>query len=268
MSLYTDSKTLTISDLQAMKRNREKIACLTVYDASFSAVLDQCGIEILLVGDSLGMVIQGHANTLPVTVDDMVYHSRIVASARKRAFMITDMPFASYATPEQAVQTAARLTQAGAAQMVKLEGAKPDIIAFMVEQGFSVCGHLGLLPQHINRVGNFKVQGRELSEAQRILDDAKKIEQAGAGLLILECVPAELAAEICRQSTIPVIGIGAGSACDGQVLVLYDILGLNRGAPSKFAKNFLAGADGIADAVKRYYLAVKSGEYPDSEHCY
>jgi 3-methyl-2-oxobutanoate hydroxymethyltransferase len=269
MSLYADTpKILTISNLTAMKRSGEKISCLTAYDASFSALLDHAGIDVLLVGDSLGMVIQGHDSTLPVTVDDMVYHSRIVAAARKRAFIMTDMPFASYATGEQAVRCAARLMQAGAAQMVKLEGAKIDVIAFLVAQGIPVCGHLGLLPQSVNRIGEYKVQGREKEQAQIIIDEALKIEQAGAGLLVLECVPAALAAEISSRLAIPVIGIGAGAACDGQVLVLYDILGLGFGNRPRFSKNFMADADSIEDAVRRYHSAVKSVQYPGPEHCY
>jgi 3-methyl-2-oxobutanoate hydroxymethyltransferase len=251
MTLYADTpKTLTISDLAAMKQAGEKISCLTAYDASFSALLDQAGIDVILVGDSLGMVIQGHNTTLPVTVDDMVYHSRSVAAARKRAFLITDLPFASYATPEQALQNAARLMQAGAAQMVKLEGAKIDVIGFLVEQGIPVCGHLGLLPQSVNRIGGYKVQGKDAPQAQRMIEDALKIQQAGAGLLLLECVPAQLAAEITGRLDIPVIGIGAGVNCDAQVLVLYDMLDISIGKRPRFSKNFMAGASGIADAVR------------------
>jgi|APLak6261673822_1056097.scaffolds.fasta_scaffold01956_6 3-methyl-2-oxobutanoate hydroxymethyltransferase len=269
MSLYADTpKNLTISDLAAMKSAGEKISCLTAYDASFSALLDQAGIDVILTGDSLGMVIQGHNSTLPVTVDDMVYHSRSVAAARKRAFVIADLPFASYATPEQALANAARLMQAGGAQMVKLEGAKIDVIGFLVEQGIPVCGHLGLLPQSVNRIGGYKVQGRDALQAQLMIEDAQKIEQAGAGLLVLECVPAQLAAEITVRLNIPVIGIGAGAACDGQVLVLYDMLDVGTGNRPRFSKNFMAGADGIADAVRRYHQAVKSIQFPGPEHSY
>lgn len=269
MSLYADApKTLTISDLAAMKQSGEKISCLTAYDASFSALLDCAGIDAILVGDSLGMVIQGHNTTLPVTIDDMVYHSRCVAGARKRAFVIADLPFASYATPEQALSNAARLMQVGAAQMVKLEGAKTDVIAFLVEQGIPVCGHLGLLPQSVNRLGGYKVQGRDVVQAEAIIADALKIEQAGAGLLVLECVPASLAAEISTRLSIPVIGIGAGADCDGQVLVLYDMLDISVGNRPRFSKNFMAGADGIADAVVRYHQAVKAVHFPGPEHSY
>lgn len=269
MTLYSDApKTLSVSDLMAMKQAGEKITCLTAYDASFSALLDQAGIDIILIGDSLGMVIQGHTSTIPVSIEDMVYHSRCVSHARKRAFVIADLPFASYATPEQALQNAALLMQTGGAQMVKLEGAKIDVIRFLGEQGIPVCGHLGLLPQSVNRLGGYKVQGREQTQAQKILEDAVAIQDAGAGLLILECIPAMLAAEITQNLTIPVIGIGAGASCDGQVLVLYDMLNIGTGNRPRFSKNFMAEADSIADAIKAYHQAVKSGAFPSLEHCY
>ncbi len=269
MTLYADTpKTLSITDLTSMKQAGEKISCLTAYDASFSALLDQAGIDVILVGDSLGMVIQGHASTLPVTIENMAYHTRCVSSARKRAFVIADLPFASYATPRQALKNAARLMQAGAAQMVKLEGRKFEVTDFLVQQGIPVCGHLGLLPQSVNRIGGYKVQGRAPGQAQKILEDAIAIEQAGAGLLILECIPAMLAAEITQQLSIPTIGIGAGAACDGQVLVLYDMLNISVGNRPRFSKNFMADAQDITDAVKRYHQAVKAVEFPTAEHCY
>ncbi|WP_445367630.1 3-methyl-2-oxobutanoate hydroxymethyltransferase [Methylomonas sp. BW4-1] len=269
MNLYADAlKALTISDLAAMKRAGEKISCLTAYDASFGALLDRAGIDVLLIGDSLGMVIQGHGSTLPVTLNDMVYHSRSVAMARKRAFVVTDLPFASYATPEQALPNAASLMQAGGAQMVKLEGAKLDVIRFLVDQGIPVCGHLGLLPQSVNRLGGYKVQGREEQQAKQILADAEKIEQAGASLLVLECVPARLAAEISQRLSIPTIGIGAGVDCDGQVLVLYDMLNISTGKRPRFSKDFMADASSIEEAVRRYHQAVKSAQFPASEHSY
>lgn len=269
MTLYADSpKALSITDLRAMKQAGEKIASLTAYDASFSALLDLAGIDVILVGDSLGMVVQGHSSTLPVTTHDMVYHSRCVTCARKRAFVVADMPFASYAAPQQALNNAAQLMQAGGAQMVKLEGAKIDVIEFLVEQGIPVCGHLGLLPQSVNRIGGYKVQGRESTQAQKILEDALAIEHAGAGLLVLECVPALLAAEITKNLTIPVIGIGAGLACDGQVLVLYDMLNITAGNRPRFSKNFMAEADSIEDAIRRYHHAVKSNQFPATEHTY
>jgi 3-methyl-2-oxobutanoate hydroxymethyltransferase len=269
MNLYADTrKSLTITDLFMMKQSGEKIACLTAYDASFSTLLDDVGIDVLLVGDSLGMVIQGHDTTLPVTVNDMLYHCRHVAAARKRAFVIADLPFASYATPQQALQTASRLMQEGGAQMVKLEGARTDSIAFLVAQGIPVCGHLGLLPQSVNCLGGYKVQGRDTGQAAAILADALKVEQAGAGLLVLECVPAALAAEISSQLLIPVIGIGAGVDCNGQVLVLYDMLNISTGKRPRFSKNFMSGAESIEDAIYRYHQAVKTLQFPDSEHSY
>lgn len=269
MTLYADTvKTLTISNLLAMKQAGEKISCLTAYDASFAAMLDQVGIELILVGDSLGMVIQGHDSTLPVTIQDMAYHTRCVTAARTRAFVIADMPFASYASPEQALANAALLMQTGGAQMVKLEGAKTAAIKFLVEQGIPVCGHLGLLPQSVNRIGGYKVQGREPAQAQKILEDALAIEQAGASLLVLECVPALLAAEITQNLLIPVIGIGAGAACDGQVLVVYDMLNIGVGNRPRFSKNFMAEADSIEAAVRRFHEAVKTGQFPAAEHTY
>ncbi|WP_446808961.1 3-methyl-2-oxobutanoate hydroxymethyltransferase [Methylomonas sp. 2BW1-5-20] len=269
MTLYADSlKALTVNELAAMKRAGEKISCLTAYDASFSALLDRVGIDVLLIGDSLGMVVQGHDSTLPVTVDDMVYHSRSVAMARKRAFVVTDLPFASYATPVQALGNAARLMQNGAAQMVKLEGGKVEVIQFLVEQGIPVCGHLGLLPQSVNRLGGYKVQGREERQARQIVEDAEKVQNAGASLLVLECVPAGLAAEISRRLRIPVIGIGAGVDCDGQVLVLYDMLNISTGKRPRFSKDFMVDAESIEDAVRRYHQAVKSAQFPAPEHSY
>ncbi len=269
MSLYADNlKPLSVTDLTAMKQSGEKISCLTAYDASFSALLDRTGIDLLLVGDSLGMVIQGHDSTVPVSVDDMVYHCRCVTSARQRAFVVADLPFASYATPQQALCNAARLMQSGGAQMIKLEGAKFDVIGFLSEQGIPVCAHLGLLPQSVNRLGGYKVQGREPRQAQRILEDAVSAEQAGASLLLLECVPASLATEISHQLDIPVIGIGAGPDCDGQVLVLYDMLDIGSGHRPRFSRNFMSGAASIEDAVRRYHQAVKQGQFPAAEHCY
>ncbi len=269
MSLYADThKTLTITDLTTLKQAGEKISCLTAYDASFAAVIDQAGIELILVGDSLGMVIQGHDSTLPVTIEDMVYHTRSVSSASKRALVFADLPFASYATPPQALHNATRLMQQGGARMVKLEGAKLEVISFLVAQGIPVCGHLGLLPQSVHRLGGYKVQGRSQPQAQAIIDDALNIQQAGAGLLVLECVPAELAAQIAQRLDIPVIGIGAGPACDGQVLVLYDMLNISIGNRPRFSKNFMTETHSIADAIARYHQAVKAVTFPGPEHCY
>jgi 3-methyl-2-oxobutanoate hydroxymethyltransferase len=214
------------------------------------------------------MVIQGHNSTIPVTIDDMVYHSRCVSSASKRALVIADLPFASYANPQQALANAARLMQQGGVQMVKLEGARLDSISHLVAQGIPVCGHLGLLPQSVNTLGGYKVQGREASQAQNIVDDALKIEQAGASLLVLECVPASLAKQISQQLTIPVIAIGAGVDCDGQVLVLYDMLNISIGNRPRFSKNFMANANSIEQALSDYHHAVKNASFPASEHSY
>lgn len=263
-----NKKSLSILDLQAMKKKGEKIACLTAYDASFSAVLDQAGIDLILVGDSLGMVIQGKDTTIPVTVDEIVYHTQCVTQAKPGAFIVADLPFMSYSTPETAAQNAARLMQQGLAQMVKFEGTKPEIISFLVEQGIPVCGHLGLLPQSINQLGGYRVQGKEKSTADKILSDALKLEQAGASLLVLECVPAVLAKEISSQLNIPVIGIGAGVDCDGQVLVLYDMLDIGVSHRPRFSKNYLQNAVSVTEAVSHYIEEVKQQRFPSSEHTY
>jgi len=267
MPTHILDKPLSINDLAAMKRRGEKISCLTAYDASFSAWIDQAGIDVLLVGDSLGMCIQGHGTTLPVTVADMVYHTRCVARARRRAWVIADMPFMSCFSKRAAAENAAQLLQEGGAQMVKLEGAKVDIIGFLAGQGVPVCGHLGLLPQFVNQLGGYGVQGRMAQDAERIMADALRLQQAGARLLVLECVPAELAGDISKALAIPVIGIGAGLDCDGQVLVSYDLLGMS-GAPPRFVKNFLADARSIPDAFLAYHQAVKQRQFPGKEHSY
>lgn len=267
MSQLVD-KPLSINDISAMKRKGEKITCLTAYDASFSAVIDKVGIDILLVGDSLGMVVQGHSTTVPVSIEDMVYHTRCVSRTRKRAYLIADMPFMTYSSPEIAAHSAAQLLQVGGAQMVKLEGAKIDCVHFLVEQGIPVCGHLGLLPQSINQLGAYNVQGKQPDAAQKIRADARQLQQAGASLLILECVPAELAKEISSELTIPVIGIGAGVDCDGQVLVLYDMLNIGVNKRPRFSKNFMSGNEGIEEAVKAYHQAVKNAEFPSVEHSF
>lgn len=251
-----------------MKQRGEKISCLTAYDASFSAVLDKVGIDILLVGDSLGMVIQGQSTTVPVSIENMVYHAACVVRGRQRAFVIADMPFMSYSSKNQAAENAARLMQTGGVQMIKLEGSKIDLVEFLSENGVPVCGHLGLLPQSINRLGGYKIQGRERSEADRMIADACRLENAGAALLVLECVPAILAEEITRQLTIPVIGIGAGADCDGQVLVLYDILNIGIAKRPRFSKNFMQDASSIETAIKNFHEAVKQGLFPDEEHSF
>ncbi len=271
MVLYAENKTtsaLSILDLFAMKQVGEKISCLTAYDASFSQLIDQAGIDIMLVGDSLGMVIQGKKTTIPVSVDDMVYHTKCVASARKRAFVIADLPFLSYGTPEMAMKNVAKLMQSAGAQMVKLEGAHLNIIECLVRFGVPVCAHLGLLPQSINQLGRYKVQGKTTQDAEKIADEAKRVEQAGASLLILECVPASLAEQISKNLSIPVIGIGAGVGCDGQVLVLYDMLGISLGKRPKFSQDFLKTADDIPSAIQQYHQAVKQLTFPTAQHSY
>ncbi len=261
-------KPLSINDIWAMKRSGEKITCLTAYDASFAAVIDKAGIDIILVGDSLGMVVQGHSTTIPVTIEQMVYHAQCVSRARKRAYLIADMPFMTYSNPDIAAKNAAQLLQEGGAQMVKLEGAKVDCIRFLVEQGIPVCGHLGLLPQSIHQLGAYGVQGKLPEAAQKIRDDARLLQEAGAGMLVLECVPAALAKAISTELTIPVIGIGAGVDCDGQVLVLYDMLGIGVSKRPRFSKNFMAGNEGIEEAIKAYHQAVKNAEFPGLEHSF
>jgi 3-methyl-2-oxobutanoate hydroxymethyltransferase len=262
------SKPLTINDLRGMKKAGEKISCLTAYDAGFAALIDRVGIDVQLVGDSLGMVVQGHGTTVPVTLDEMVYHCRCVNRGRQRAFLIADLPFMTYSTPEDAAKNAALLMQQGGAQMVKLEGAHLDCIRFMVAQGIPVCGHLGLQPQSVNQLGGYWVQGKEARQAEQIRAEALQIEEAGAGLLVLECIPASLAQQISADLSIPVIGIGAGASCDGQVLVLYDILDIGVIKRPRFSKNFLEGQGSIEQAIRVFHQAVKSGQFPAAEHSF
>ncbi len=262
------NKPLTHLNLLEMKQRGEKITCLTAYDASFSALIDETGIEVILVGDSLGMVVQGHATTLPVTLDDIIYHTRCVMRSCQRALVIADLPFMTYSTPELAAQSAAQLIQLGGAQLVKFEGARIDIVAFLVKQGIAVCGHLGLLPQFIHQIGGYKVQGKACDSADKLINDALALQKAGVSLLILECVPAELARKISEQLHIPVIGIGAGADCDGQVLVVYDMLGISTGKRPSFSKNFLSETNSIEGAFKIYYNAVKQGDFPTSAHSF
>lgn len=260
--------TVTVPKLAAMKAHGEKIAVLTAYDATFARVLDEAGVDVLLVGDSLGMVVQGQKTTLHASLDEMVYHTRCVARGVSRALLLADLPFMSYSTPELAAQNAARLIREGGAQMVKLEGGRDraETVRFLVAQGMAVCGHLGLLPQSIHQLGSYQVQAREQRAAQALLEDAKALQQAGAALLVLECVPAELAATVSRELDIPTIGIGAGAACDGQVLVLHDLLGLGFGKRPRFVKDFMAEADDIPGAIRAYVEAVRTGRFPGVEH--
>ena len=257
----------TLRSLQAMKGEGERITALTCYDASFARLLDRVGVDVALVGDSLGMVVQGRDSTLAVTLEDMAYHTACVARGLARAFLVADLPFASYqVSPRQAYRSAARLMAAGA-HMVKLEGGAvmAETVAFLVQRGIPVCAHLGLLPQSVHQLGGYRMQGRDEEGARRLLEHARLLEEAGAGLIVLEAVPAALAAEITRTLMIPTIGIGAGADCDGQVLVLYDALGLYA-QPPRFAKNFLAGAADMQAAVAEYVRQVKAGEFPDASH--
>lgn len=255
---------ISVATLAALKARGEPIVCLTCYDASFARLLDQAGVELMLVGDSLGMVLQGHDTTVPVSVDQMVYHTACVARARARALLVADLPFLACATPERAFVNAARLMQEGGAQAVKLEGgaAVLETVRALTEQGVPICGHLGLLPQSVNRLGGYRFQGRDPESAETIRRDAIDLEQAGASLVVLECVPAALAEEIARSVSIPVIGIGAGSRCDGQVLVLHDMLGLNPRRPPRFSRNFLAGRGSVPEALAAYAAAVKARSFP------
>jgi len=271
MSEHTDmTRRVTLNTLREYKRKGEKITCLTAYDASFASILDNNGVDVLLVGDSLGMVVQGHDSTLPVTVDDMVYHCQAVSRGSRRALLMADMPFMGDASPMQALENAARLMKQGGAHIVKLEGGAVmvETIELLSKRGIPVCAHLGLLPQSINKLGAYRVQGRDDETAQRILDDARLLEQAGADVLLLECVPSGLAAQITRNATVPVIGIGAGHSCDGQVLVLYDMLGITPGKRPRFSRDFLEQAGSVPAAIQAYVQAVRTGEFPGPEHCF
>ena len=270
MNNPAQTKPVTVRQLHEMKARGEKIACLTAYDASFASQLDENGVDVILVGDTLGMVIQGEETTLPVTMDDMVYHSRCVARGLNRALLMVDMPFLSDATLDEAVHNAGRLMKQAGASMVKLEGGadQREVVNQLNRRGIPVCSHLGLQPQRVHKLGGYRVQGRDQAIASKMLEDARILEEAGADLLLLECIPAELTAQITEQAGIPVIGIGAGSDCDGQILVLYDILGISRGRIPSFAHNFLRGAGDIGEAVKAYVRAVKSGDFPTSDHAF
>ncbi|MDP3814188.1 3-methyl-2-oxobutanoate hydroxymethyltransferase [Pseudomonas sp.] len=259
---------VTLTTLQSLKQSGEKIAMLTCYDATFAQAACQAGVDVLLVGDSLGMVLQGHDSTLPVSTAEMAYHTACVKRGNQGALILVDLPFMAYATSEQALNNSAALMQAGA-HMVKLEGAAwlAEPIRLLAERGVPVCAHLGLTPQAVNLLGGYKVQGRQEAQARQMRADAMALEQAGAAMLLLECVPSELAAEISQAVRIPVIGIGAGSATDGQVLVLHDMLGLSlSGRTPKFVKNFMAGQSSIQNALSAYVKAVKDQSFPAAEH--
>jgi 3-methyl-2-oxobutanoate hydroxymethyltransferase len=260
----------TLTGLQLLRETGEKIAMLTCYDASFATLLETNGVDVLLVGDSLGMVIQGHGSTLPVTMSDMLYHTACVSRVAKQAFVIADMPFGSFqVSPEKSFENAAQLMAAGA-QMVKLEGGAvmAETIRFLTQRGIPVCAHIGLTPQSVNQLGGYRVQGKTESDAEILINDAVAVAEAGAGMVVMETIPAALAAKITAQLTLPTIGIGAGVDCSGQVLVLHDMLNIYPGKKARFVKNFMQGAASIADAVATYVAAVKSGAFPGMEHTF
>ncbi|MEO0438022.1 MAG: 3-methyl-2-oxobutanoate hydroxymethyltransferase [Pseudomonadota bacterium] len=259
---------ITISSLAKMKASGEKFVCITAYDATFARLIDEAGAETMLVGDSLGMVLQGHESTIPVTVDEMAYHTQCVTRANPSALIMADLPFMAYGSVEDALRNAAQLMQAGA-QMVKLEGGVwlSDTIQALVERGIPVCTHLGLTPQSVNVFGGYRVQGRTPKQAKAILADAVEIQDAGASILLLECIPSVLAADITSKVDIPVIGIGAGPGTDAQVLVMHDLLGLSSHTP-RFVQNFMQGSDSVQDALKSFVLAVKDGSYPTPDQSY
>ena len=262
------SKT-TLHSLTCLKKAGEKATCITSYDASFTQRANQAGVDIILVGDSLGMVLQGHDSTLPVTMEQMVYHTRCVEAGNSEALIMTDMPFMSYRTIEQAMTNATDLMQAGA-QIVKLEGGlwlKPTIQK-LFEQGIPVCAHLGLTPQAVNKLGGYRVQGKSPEQAAGLLQEAIELEAAGASMILLECVPSSLGKAITQAVAVPVIGIGAGADTDAQVLVIYDMLGITPGKPARFVKNFLQQEGDILSALEAYVSEVKAGLFPAPEHCF
>lgn len=261
---------ITLSTLQKMKKEQQKITMLTCYEASFATLMDEVGVDILLIGDSLGMTVQGHSSTLPVTLEQMCYHTEIVARGSNNALVLADLSFGSYQqSPQQAFESASKLMAAGA-HMVKLEGGSymVETTRFLQERGIPVCTHLGLTPQSVNAFGGYKVQGKSDTAAKQLLDDALAHQQAGAAMILMECVPAALAKEITAALDCPTIGIGAGVDCDGQVLVMHDMLGIYAGKSPKFSKNFMAGQTSIQDAIAAYVKEVKEGTFPALEHSF
>jgi 3-methyl-2-oxobutanoate hydroxymethyltransferase len=265
-----DQPPVNVSTLRRMKEENEPIACITAYDASFAALVDQAGSDLVLVGDSLGMVVQGHDTTVPVTVDDIIYHSHLVARGLSRAFLVADMPFMSYTSPDQALENSVRLMQEGSAMMVKLEGGSSQvaIVEYLAKHDIPVCAHIGLKPQSVHKIGGFRVQGREKKQATQMLEDAVALQEAGADIVLLECVPNEVGATVTETLEVPVIGIGAGPEVDGQILVLYDVLGITQGRMPRFVKNFMDGNGSIDTALQAYVRDVKEGVYPAPEHCF
>ncbi len=263
------TKKITVNTLKQMKSSGEKIACLTSYDASFARLQDEAGVDLLLVGDSLGMVLHGEETTLNVTMVDMIYHTRLVSGACQRAIIVGDMPVNSYTLATQGLENAARLVNEAGADIVKLEVGEEvcETVSLITKQGIPVCGHLGLMPQSINMIGGYRVQAKTEEAVNKLKQDALALQKAGAICLVLECIPAAAAADVTQSLDIPVIGIGAGPDCDAQVLVVYDMLGLTD-KQLKFSKNFLVGKDSIADAFKAYVSEVKNNTFPSSEHSF
>lgn len=266
----SDRQPVTLSTLARMKADGQKIASLTCYDASFAVLLDEADVDVVLVGDSMGMVIQGHDTTVPVTMDDIVYHTRAVARGLHRPFLIGDLPFMSYPSKEKALENSVRLMQDGGAKMVKLEsgGSQAEIVEFLAGHDIAVCAHLGLRPQSVHKTGGFRVQGRERDAATQMIENAKRLESAGADIVLLECIPSDLGKAITEALHVPVIGIGAGPGTDGQILVVYDILDITTGRKPRFVQNFMKGAGDNREALKRYVEAVRTGAYPAPEHCF
>ena len=261
---------VNVSTLRQMKADGEKIACLTAYDASFGLLVDAAGTDLVLVGDSLGMVVQGHDTTVPVTTDDIIYHCKRVARGIRRAFLVADMPFMSYTTPEQALDNAVLLMQEGWSMMIKLEGgaSQVEIVNHLARHDIPVCAHIGLKPQSVHKIGGFKVQGRDPDKAHEMIDSSKRLQDAGADIVLLECVPKEMGEAVTEALSVPVIGIGAGPSVDGQILVLYDMLDITKGKTPRFVRNFMQGHDAPIDAIASYVKAVKDGSYPAAEHCF
>ncbi len=261
---------VNVATLRRMSEQGEKIASITCYDASFAALVDEAGVDVVLVGDSLGMVIQGHDTTVPVTLEHVIYHCRAVARGLYRPFLMADMPFMTYTSREQALQNAVRLMQEGGAKMVKLEGGagQVEIVEFLARHDIPLCAHLGLKPQSVHKTGGFRVQGREEAAAEQMKHDARALQDAGADVVLLECIPAQLGAEITSELHVPVIGIGAGPDTDGQILVLYDVLDITPGRKPRFVRNCMTGHDSPLAALRSYVAAVKSRAYPAPEHCF
>ena len=261
---------VTNRTLRLMKDQGERIASMTAYDAAFAAVLDEAGIDFILVGDSVGMVVQGHSTTIPVTVDEIIYHTQLVSRGIKRAMLMADMPFMSYASPQECLRNAARMMKEGGAEIVKLEWGELeiDMVRRLTECGVPVCAHLGLTPQAIHKYGGYRVQGREEAAAEKMKEDAQALEEAGADILLLECVPIELAREITANASVPVIGIGAGPHCDGQILVLYDVLDIAPGKRTRFSKNYMEQEGSIHGALRTYVEEVKGGVFPTEEFAF